>query len=223
MSAGCCGCAIASPDGAERRPPWSAAAALRGSGRAGAWSFDRASVVASAAAGATVATAEASAARRANSRREMLGALAGLGLDASSIKSPFVPRKDTPAAGREEATESRVERQQRVKEGEDKEARREINLGELAPPSNLYGCEYKGVAGKQLQQTFAMYFGRLTGNSGSCAPIPMRYNGQVQVEWRACNPAEVSSRLPRRSAPGRTHAFHESDEQCLLVETNDFR
>ena len=80
----------------------------------------------------------------------MLGALAGLGSDVSSIKSPFVPRKDAPAAGREEATESRVERQQRGKEGEDKEARREINLGinlgDLTPRGNLYDCEYKGVA-----------------------------------------------------------------------------
>src|ERR1700738_3049440 len=123
MSAGCCGCGLAvSLEGAERRPPRSAAATS-------AWSFDRASVVASAAAGATVATAEASAARRANSRREMLGALAGLGLDVSSIKSPFVPRKDVPAAGREEATESRVERQQRGREGEGKEARWAIHSG----------------------------------------------------------------------------------------------
>src|ERR1700730_13136783 len=169
MSAGCCGCAIASPDGAERRPPRSAAAA-------GAWSFDRALVVASAAAGATVATAEASAARRANSRREMLGAWAGLGSDVSSIKSPFVPRKDVPVAGREEATESRVERQQRVREGDGKEARWEIHSGNPIPRAICMVVNTKGLPAMDLQQTSAIYFGRLTGNFDSCAPIPMRYN-----------------------------------------------
>jgi hypothetical protein len=77
----------------------------------------------------------------------MLGALAGLGLDISSINSPFVTRKDAPAAGREEATESRVERQQRGKEGEGKEARREIHLGDPTPRAICTVVNAKGLRG----------------------------------------------------------------------------
>src|ERR1700730_2662021 len=105
----------------ERRPPRSAATT-------GACSFDRASLVARAAAGATVATAEARAARRANSRRGMPAGLAGLGLEVSSIRSSLISLSVrgagcTLSAGKEEATESRGEGQQRGKRGERKEAR----------------------------------------------------------------------------------------------------
>src|SRR5712692_9446630 len=118
--AGCCGGGTAaSPDVAERRPRRSAAATC-------ACSVDGAGGVASAAAGATEAIAEASAARRANSRREMLPDLVELGLEVWSIK---ISVWDLRAGAREEATESRVERQQRGKEGEGKEASRQIGGG----------------------------------------------------------------------------------------------
>src|SRR6266851_4113373 len=68
--------------GSERRPPKSAAATF-------ARSFDGAAGAAIAP-GATAATAEARAARRANSRREMPPGLAELSLGVSSIRSPFV-------------------------------------------------------------------------------------------------------------------------------------
>src|SRR5258706_15764232 len=115
-SAGCCGSAIVLLGGAERLPPKSAAATR---------SFNGASVVASAAAGATVATAEARAARRANSRRVIPPVLALLALGVSSIKiSVCVTRSREPLrAGKQEATERWVERQQRRRMGEGKEAR----------------------------------------------------------------------------------------------------
>src|SRR5260370_41414429 len=79
--AGCCGGGTAaSLDVAERRPRRSAAATC-------ACSVDGAGGVASAAAGATEAIAEASAARRANSGREMLARLVGLGFEVLAIKN----------------------------------------------------------------------------------------------------------------------------------------
>src|SRR6266849_8968464 len=75
-SAACVGALLV---GCERRPPKSTAATF-------ARSFDGAAGVAIAAAGATVATAEAKAARRANSRREIRLDLAELGLGVSSIR-----------------------------------------------------------------------------------------------------------------------------------------
>src|SRR5258707_10236595 len=79
MSAACGGRWLV---GWERRPPKSAAATF-------ARSFDDAAGAAIAP-GATAATAEARAARRANSRREMPPGLAELSLGVSSIRSPFV-------------------------------------------------------------------------------------------------------------------------------------
>src|SRR5713101_8370519 len=79
MSAACGGTLLV---GSERRPPKSAAATF-------ARSFDDAAGAAIAP-GATAATAEARAARRANSRREMPPGLAELSLGVSSIRSPFV-------------------------------------------------------------------------------------------------------------------------------------
>src|SRR5712664_2144519 len=78
-SEACCGALLA---GSERHPPKSAAATV-------ACSFDDAAGAAIAP-GATAATAEARAARRANSRREMPPGLAELSLGVSSIRSPFV-------------------------------------------------------------------------------------------------------------------------------------
>src|SRR5713101_2351333 len=124
-AAGCCG-STALLGGVERRPPRSAAAT-------GAGSFDGAAGVVSAAAGATEAIAEASAARRANSRREMPATLDVVGLEVSSIKfSVCILRrsKERPAAGRGEAIESRVERQQRGKESGGKEASRQMQWNE---------------------------------------------------------------------------------------------
>src|SRR6266849_1614041 len=80
-----------------------------------------------AAPGATDAMAEAMAARRANSRREMPQGLAVLGLEVSSIKiSVCVHGAGWPAvADRHEATESQVERQHRREQGAGKEALQE--------------------------------------------------------------------------------------------------
>src|ERR1700730_2873691 len=84
VSAGCCSCARVLLDGSKKRPPRSAAAT-------GACSFGCGAGVVSAVAGAREATAEAIAARRANSRREIATALSGPGLDVWSIKSPAAP------------------------------------------------------------------------------------------------------------------------------------
>src|ERR1700676_2694423 len=112
---GCCGSGLDRLlEGEERRPRKSGAATVAGA-------LDRASVVASATAGATVATAEAMAARRANSRREMPPDLVVPGLDVSAIRTL---RFGSGRGSTEEATESRGERQQRRRGRDGKEARR---------------------------------------------------------------------------------------------------
>src|SRR5690349_5663877 len=90
--------------------------------------------VASVVAGAMDAAAEAMAARRANSRREIRLGFAVLGLGVSSIKISVCALRRSKklfAAGSEEATESRSERQHRRKRSAGKEVRREILVATL--------------------------------------------------------------------------------------------
>src|SRR5882762_1931249 len=120
MSAGCCAGRATVLDGSEKRPRKGAASATF------ACSFDGVAGVARAAAGATEATAEARAARFANSRRLIGLALSLLSLGASSIKvSVVLTGRDLGArrAGKVKATAGGITGQQRRGRGDGKEAR----------------------------------------------------------------------------------------------------